>query len=90
MKAGRAVTSAFGLERASELTHTIGFWWAVASLEYFMGYIDNMAKQTLPDLKRYADGYITGKPRVISILISPEDRKALGLTEAELVQLVGR
>ena len=90
VKAGRAVTSAFGLERASELTHTIGFWWAVASLEYFMGYIDNMAKQTLPDLKRYADGYITGKPRVISILISPEDRKALGLTEAELVQLVGR
>ena len=90
VKASRSVSSAFGLERASELTHTIGFWWAVASLDYFMGYVDNMAKQTLPDLKRYADAYITGSPRLISILISPEDRRALGLTEAELVQLVGR
>jgi zinc protease len=90
VKAERSVSSAFGLERASELTHTIGFWWAVASLDYFMGYVDNMARQSLGDLKRYADTYITGKPRVISILISPEDRKALGLTEAELVQLVGR
>lgn len=90
VKAERAVSSAFGLERASELVHTIGFWWAVASLDYFMGYVDNMARQTLPDLKRYADTYITGKPRVISILLSPEDRRALGLTEAELVQLVGR
>ncbi len=90
VKAERSVTSAFGLERASELTHTIGFWWAVASLDYFMGYVDNMAKQSLGDLKRYADSYIMNKPRVISILISPEDRKALGLTDAELVQLVGR
>ncbi len=90
VKAERAVSSAFGLERASELVHTIGFWWAVASLDYFMGYVDNMARQTLPDLKRYADTYITAKPRVISILLSPEDRRALGLTEAELVQLVGR
>ena len=90
VKAQRSVSSAFGLERASELTHTIGFWWAVASLDYFMGYVDNMAKQSLGDLKHYADTYITAKPRVISILISPEDRKALGLTDAELVQLVGR
>lgn len=90
VKAERSVSSAFGLERASELTHTIGFWWAVASLEYFMGYVDNMARQSLADLKRYADSYIVGKPRVISILISPEDRKALGLTEADVLQLVGR
>ncbi len=90
VKAERSVSSAFGLERASELTHTIGFWWAVASLDYFMGYVDNMARQSLTDLKRYADLYIVNKPRVISILISPEDRKALGLTDAELVQLVGR
>ncbi len=90
VKAERSVSSAFGLERASELTHTIGFWWAVASLDYFMGYVDNMARQSLTDLKRYADLYIVNKPRVISILISPEDRKALGLTDADILQLVGR
>ena len=89
-KAHRAVSSAFGFERASELTHTIGFWWSVADLDYFMGYIDNMARQTLADLRRYADLYIVGKPRVIGIMISPEDRKALGLSEADLVTMVGR
>ena len=89
-KAHRAVSSAFGFERASELTHTIGFWWSVADLDYFMGYIDNMARQTQADLRRYADLYIVGKPRVIGIMISPEDRKALGLSEADLVAMVGK
>jgi zinc protease len=85
VKAQRAVESAFGAERTSGLTHTIGFWWSVADLEYFMGYVDNMAKQTPQDLQRYAARYIAGKPRVAGVLISPEDRRALNLTGAELV-----
>ncbi len=85
VKAQRAVESAFGAERTSGLTHTIGFWWSVADLEYFMGYVDNMAKQTPQDLQRYAQRYIVGKPRVTGVLISPEDRRALNRTGAELV-----
>ena len=38
--------SAFDRERASGFAHTLGFWWSVASLEYYMGYVDNMAQQT--------------------------------------------
>jgi zinc protease len=83
-KASRAVSSAFGVERASGIAHTIGFWWSVASVDYFMGYVDNMGKQSLTDLTRYARKYILGKPRVVGVMISPEDRRALGLTEAEL------
>jgi zinc protease len=86
VKAQRAVQSAFGVERTSGLTHTIGFWWAVADLDYFMGYVDNMAKQTPADLQSYAQRYIVGKPRVTGVLISPSDRRALKLTEAELAQ----
>jgi zinc protease len=85
VKAQRAVESAFGAERTSGLTHTVGFWWSVADVEYFMGYVDNMAKQTPEDLRRYAARYIVGKPRVTGVLISPEDRRALNLTDAELV-----
>ena len=84
VKAQRAVESAFGAERTSGLTHTVGFWWSVADVEYFMGYVDNMAKQTPEDLRRYAARYIVGKPRVTGVLISPEDRRALNLTDAEL------
>ena len=36
-KAHRAVTSAFDRERSSGFAHTLGFWWSVASLEYYMG-----------------------------------------------------
>ena len=85
VKTQRIVSSAFGRERASSFAQTIGFWWSVASLEYYMGYVDNMASQTAGDLKSYVDRYIVGKPRVTGVLISPEDRRAIGLTEAQLL-----
>ena len=85
VKAQRIVSSAFGRERASSFAQTIGFWWSVASLEYYMGYVDNMASQTAKDLKSYVDRYIVGKPRVTGVLISPQDRRAIGLTEAQLL-----
>jgi zinc protease len=86
VKAQRAVSSAFGIEKASEIAHTIGFWWSVASLEYFMGYTDQMAQQRITDLLRYTRTYILGKPRVTSVLLSREARRQLGLTEAELAK----
>ena len=85
VKAQRIVSSAFGRERASSFAQTVGFWWSVASLEYYMGYVDNMASQTAADLKSYVDRYIVGKPRVTGVLISPQDRRAIGLTEAQLL-----
>ncbi len=84
VKAHRAVTSAFDRERASGFAHTLGFWWSVASLEYYMGYVDNMAQQKKTDLRAYARKYIVGKPRVTGVLISPSDRSAIKLSPQEL------
>ena len=50
-----------------------------------MGYVDNMAAQTLSDLTGYAAKYIVGKPRLTGVLIHPEARRALSLTTAELI-----
>ncbi|HEX2722072.1 MAG TPA: pitrilysin family protein [Gemmatimonadaceae bacterium] len=83
-KAHRAVTSAFDRERASGFAHTLGFWWSVADLEYYMGYVDNMAKQTTADLRAYAGRYIVGKPRITGVLISPTAKQQLSLTTGEL------
>ena len=83
-KAERAVSTAFGMDRASDFSHTLGFWWSVADLEYYMGYLDNMAKQTLQDVQGYARKYIVGKPRVMGVQLDPESRKKLGLTTADL------
>ncbi len=60
VKARRAVNSAFGRERASGYAHTVGFWWSVANLEYYYGYVDNMAAQRPQDLAAYARHYIVG------------------------------
>ncbi len=83
-QAHRTVSSAYDRERASGFAHTLGFWWSVASLEYYMGYVDNMAQQKIGDLRAYADKYIVGKPHITGVLISPEGRQQIGLTVDEL------
>jgi zinc protease len=84
VKRKRIVETMFSLERSSGFAHQLGFWWSVTGLDYFFGYVDTMAKQTPDDLRRYAARYIVGKPRVTGVLLSPETRRALKLTEAEL------
>lgn len=90
VKAQRAVSSAFGIEKASEIAHTIGFWWSVSNLDYFMSYTDQMAQQRITDLLRYTRTYIMGKPRVTNVLLSSEARRIIGLTETELLTPVTR
>jgi len=85
VKAHRAVTSAFDRERSSGFAHTLGFWWSVASLEYYMGYVDNMGQQKTSDLRAYAGKYIVAKPHITGVLISPTDRATLKLSSEELV-----
>jgi zinc protease len=85
VKAQRAVSTAFTTERTTGYTHIIGFWWAVASLDYFMGYVDNMAGRTTSDLAAYARRYIVGQPHVTGVLLSPEDQRSLNLTEANVL-----
>ncbi len=89
-KAHRAVTSAFDRERSSGFAHTLGFWWSVASLEYYMGYVDNMATQSISDLRGYARRYIVGKPHITGVLLSPESRQLLKLSERDLVSSEGQ
>lgn len=85
VKRQRAVGTTMGLERASGFAHQLGFWWSVAGLDYYMGYVDSMATQNVADLRAYARKYIVGKPRVVGVLIAPEDRQRLGLRAEELL-----
>ena len=86
-KANRAVTTEFGLERSSESSHTIGFWWSVSGLEYYMKYNDEMAKRTVANLNSYANKYIIGKPHIVGLMMTAEDRQRLKLTDAELAAM---
>ena len=84
-KAERAVETAFGFDRPSDHAHTIGFWWSVSGLEYYMGYVDNMAAQTLDNVRDYARKYIVGKPMVVGILLPPGVKADLGLRDADVL-----
>jgi len=87
-KAERAVSTAFGFDRPSDHAHTIGFWWSVSGLEYYMGYVDNMAAQTLDDVRAYAKKYIVGKPMVVGLLLPPGAKSQLGLRDADVLPRV--
>jgi len=86
VKQHRTVDTELNLERASGFAHQVGFWWAVTGLDYFYGYVDNMAKQRPADLAAYAAKYIVGKPHVTGVLISPGARRSLNLTTSDLAE----
>ena len=72
-------------EQATAWAHTVGFWWAVAGLNYYRDYVPNMQRVTRGDLARYARSYLERKPFVASVLISPEARKQINLTTDALL-----
>jgi zinc protease len=76
-KKRRSVESAFDLEEGTRLAHTLGYWWAVSGLDYYLGYVDNLSGQSVRDLWTFADRYIVGKPYVIGALTRPEDAQVV-------------
>jgi zinc protease len=72
-------------EQPSELAHTVGFWWSVASLEYYRDYVPSMQRVTRADIARYARTYLVRKPFVVGALLSPEMRRQTQLTPASLL-----
>jgi zinc protease len=80
-----AVQGAYERERASELAHTVGFWWAVAGLDYYLGYRRNMQAVTRSDIVEFARRYLIGKPTVAGALVSAEARRTTQLTPEMLL-----
>ena len=74
-----AIEEQYGRERPSEYSHTVGFWWASAGLDYYLNYVDNLKKATRQDIAQYLNTYVNGQPYVMGVLSSPQDRKKLGL-----------
>lgn len=72
-----AIQDAHGREKTSDFVHTVSFWWASASIEYYTSYVDNLKKVTREDIKQYVRKYIKGKPHATGILTTAENRPAL-------------
>jgi zinc protease len=74
-----ALDEQYGRERASQYVHTVGFWWAVAGLDYYLNYVENLNKVTEKDIQKYMNDYVLGKNYVMGVLVSPDQRNKLGL-----------
>lgn len=59
-------------EVTSNFVHTVSFWWASASLNYYFNYINNVKKVTRADIQAYVRKYIKGKPYCAGLLVSPQ------------------
>jgi len=64
-------------EVTTDYVETISFWWSAASLDYLMGYNDNMNKIGRPELKAYVQKYIKNKPYCAGLLVSPELKESV-------------
>jgi len=64
-------------EITTDFVHSMAFWWASASLNYFGGYYDNLKKVSLADIKTYVRKYIKNRPYCAGLLISPQLNKQI-------------
>ncbi len=78
-----AIGEAYGEENITNFVHTVTFWWASASIDYYTGYLENLNKVTREDMKNYVRKYIKGKPRITGILLSPQMKESFTLENFE-------
>jgi zinc protease len=77
-KKRQEVDWAMEMETPSGLAAFVGELWSVADLPYARGYIDAMQAQREDDLERFVATYLTGRPRVMGIMLSPATRREVG------------
>ena len=65
----------FASEVTSDFVHTLTFWWASASLNYYYNYVDEINKITRADLENYVRKYIKGRTCVKGLLLNAGQQK---------------
>jgi zinc protease len=83
------ISALYEREQSDSWAHTVGFWWAVAGLDYYRNYVPNMQRVTREDMAKYVRTYMIGKPFVTGVLVSPETRAKLNLTPETLLAAGG-
>ncbi|HET7553062.1 MAG TPA: pitrilysin family protein [Gemmatimonadaceae bacterium] len=84
----RSVATAFELEESIGLAHTVGYWWAIAGLDYYLGYTDNLSKRNAADLSGFVARYLAGKPFVIGVLTPEKEAPKVRAFLGQYLQMV--
>lgn len=81
-----AIDDAYGKESTSDFVHTVTYWWASASIQYYTNYVENLQKVTRQDIKDYVQNYIKGKKHVDGLLVSPQMKEMLKIEEFDSIR----
>jgi len=74
-----AISDAYDKERTSSFVHTVTYWWASASINYYTDYIDNINQVSRQDIIDYIQKYIKGKPTVSGLLLNKDMQLSMKL-----------
>lgn len=72
-------------DKASQYVEEIGLWWAVAGLDYYRDYLDNLQAVTRDDVLDYIRKFLIGKPHVTVVMVNRETRRNLRVVGGRLV-----
>ena len=83
-----AIDDAYSKEATSNFVHTVTYWWASATIDYYTNYVENLKKVTRQDISKYVNTYITDQPHVVGLMINPSmkgyiDLSAMGFEAGE-------
>lgn len=78
-----AIDDAYSKEQTSQFIHTVTYWWASASIDYYTTYVENLNKVTREDIQKYVRTYIKGQPHVTGMLLSPQMKEDLNINTLE-------
>jgi len=88
-KRGLEVDRAYSAEAGADFSHTLSFWWASSSFDYYTRYLDETNRVTPEELAGFVRNYVLGRPHVIGLLASQAKLDQLKLTEAQLLPADG-
>lgn len=79
------VSAVYQRDKASKEIHSVSFWWAVAGLEYYRSYMDNLRAVSREDIINYVNRYLLDKPHVIGAMMSRDVQRQLKVVEGSLL-----
>ncbi|MBA3648456.1 MAG: insulinase family protein [Chitinophagales bacterium] len=71
------IQDTYNKEKTSSYVHTVTFWWASASIDYYTTYNDMVKQVTRQDIQDYIHKYIKGHSKVSGILLPPQMQDAM-------------
>lgn len=80
------IDETYAKEKTSNYVHTVTFWWASATINYYTEYIDNIKKVIRDDIREYVSKYIKNKPFVAGILVNDKIKETLEVTSPEYLK----